>query len=154
MHASRISIGRRAPWYVPAWYNSVRAFREILPPNRKRAAVFVPADRFPSCPTVRIDPETPDADEPQAWEVRMPDGSAEWFYNYLGAITEAAARGMRLPVESDWSAADPSRSPALPAVPGIFPGIWLPSPGRLEYRGSAAVSWMDYSGRWPIDFTA
>lgn len=51
----------------------------------------------------------------------MPDGTTEWFYNYLGAIAEASARDMRLPLESDWSASESFRSPAHPAVTGEFP---------------------------------
>ena len=116
MRASRFPIGPKAPWYVPSWYNAVRAFRKAPPFPVGLASVVVPLDRSPCSPIVRIDPEHTDAEVPQAWEVRMPDGSAEWFYNYFGAITEAAARGMRLPAESDWT-----------AFAGEFPGIWLPS---------------------------
>jgi len=76
----------------------------------------------------------------------MPNGKSRWFYNYLGAIVEASARGMALPVESDWTTA----SRGHPRVTGEFPGFWLPLEGKLEYAGIANVSWMDYAGRWPI----
>lgn len=73
----------------------------------------------------------------------MPNGTSRWFYNYVGAIVEASARGMALPVESDWATA----SRGLPRVTGEFPGAWLPLEGKLAYAGIANVSWMDYADR-------
>ena len=97
---------RPSPWYVPAWYNTVRTWRTLPPHHRCSAGsispIIAPDDPSPSDPFICTDPSVPpSADFPQAWRESLPDGTSEWFYNYPAAMAEARYRRMRLPDKSD-----------------------------------------------------